>query len=306
MVHHAERRRPETVERPVRPHTPGGAPHRRRRRAAVISVTPTLFTLGNLVAGFAAIHYAAKPIDYATPWGWSSLTFAGVLVFLGLFLDSIDGTVARWTRSESDLGAQLDSLCDLVTFGVAPAFMMLRLVSSYGALNDGVHILGPEQEHALARLVWGVAAVFVCCTALRLARFNIEGRSSDVEDHMTFRGLPSPGAAGAVVSLIMLHQHWLATVSDTLAQWAAWVLPGVTLLCAVAMVSSIPFVHFTNRYLAGPRSFSYVARVAVMLGLAIWWLQEVMAFIFTTYALSGPAQLILTKMKGRRLARQAN
>jgi CDP-diacylglycerol--serine O-phosphatidyltransferase len=261
---------------------------------------PTLITLGNLVAGFAAIHYAAKPIDSSGPWGWSSLTFAGVLVFLGMFLDAIDGTIARLTRSLSDLGAQLDSLADLVTFGVAPAFMMLRIVSHH--LGERT-ILGPEADDAFARAMWGVAAVYVCCTALRLARFNVETPAAAVEDHLVFRGLPSPGAAGAVASLIILHQHRLALTDDPsllLARWTAFGMPVVTLLCAFAMVSSIPYVHFVNRYVRGSRSFAYVARLVIPLLFAIWFLQEVLAIAFTSYAIYSPLRLTISRLRRRR------
>ena len=88
---------------------------RKRRILPPQTVWPLLFTLGNLVAGFAAIHYAFKGDEWQGPWGWSGLTMAGALIFLGMFLDSIDGTVARLTRSVTELGASLDSLADLVT-----------------------------------------------------------------------------------------------------------------------------------------------------------------------------------------------
>ena len=85
------------------------------------SVWPLLFTIGNLVAGFAAIHYAYKGSDWQGPWGWSSMTMAGALIFLGMLFDSFDGAIARLTDTVSELGASLDSLADLVTCGVAPA-----------------------------------------------------------------------------------------------------------------------------------------------------------------------------------------
>ena len=96
-----------------------------------ISTLPTLMTLGNLLCGFAAIHYASKPVEITSIFGWSSLTVAGLLIFLGMFFDSIDGTIARLTKSTSEVGAALDSLADVVTFGVAPAVMMLRLTTYY-------------------------------------------------------------------------------------------------------------------------------------------------------------------------------
>ncbi len=280
---------------------------RRRRRIPPLAAMPVLVTLGNLIAGFAAIHYAAKPIDSSGPWGWSSLTVAGALVFLGLFLDAIDGSIARLTDSASDIGGQLDSLADLVTFGVAPAFMMLRLVSTYVGPEGASTILGPEADNSLAKLLWGAAAVYVCCTALRLARFNVETPSATVEDHLVFRGLPSPGAAGTVASLIVLHQHWLAgttgvaaDVSPAFARWTSFGIPLVTLLCAVAMVSSLPYVHVMNRYVRGRRSFGYVARLVIPLVLALWWFQETLALAFTVYAFSSPVRLIFARFRVRR------
>ena len=280
---------------------------RRRRRIPPLAAMPVLVTLGNLIAGFAAIHYAAKPIDSSGPWGWSSLTVAGALVFVGLFLDAIDGSIARLTDSASDIGGQLDSLADLVTFGVAPAFMMLRLVSTYVGPEGASTILGPEADNSLAKLLWGAAAVYVCCTALRLARFNVEMPSATVEDHLVFRGLPSPGAAGTVASLIVLHQHWLAgttgvaaDVSPAFARWTSFGIPLVTLLCAVAMVSSLPYVHVINRYVRGRRSFAYVARLVIPLVFALWWFQEILALAFTVYAFSSPVRLLPARFRPPR------
>jgi len=301
-VHHSRRTAPPQIR------------HRRRRlrrRLPPVSVMPTLITLGNLIAGFAAIHFASKPVDSSGIFAWSSLTVAGALVFLGMFFDAVDGSVARLTRSSTDLGAQLDSLADIVTFGVAPAFMMLRLVSAYIA-EPGTTILGPEADITLAKVPWGIAAVYVCCTGLRLARFNVESPSA--ADSMVFRGLPSPGAAGAVASLIVLHQHWLPKLTDNagaseiaitaFGRWTAFGIPLVTLLCAIAMVSSIPYVHFMNRYVGGRRSFGYVARMVIPLFLAIWFFQETLALCFTLYALWSPAQLGLSRLRQWRRRRQ--
>ncbi|HWB19994.1 MAG TPA: phosphatidylcholine/phosphatidylserine synthase [Phycisphaerales bacterium] len=281
-------------------------PHRRNRTIAVV---PTLFTMGNLISGFAAIHYAAKPLEFTGPWGWSSLTLAGLLVFLGMFLDSVDGSVARLMRTSSEVGAQLDSLADVVTFGVAPAFMMLQLVSHYvGPAGErvGSVIIGPEADTVYAKLLWAVAATYVCCTGLRLARFNVDTTSNS--DHLWFSGLPSPGAAGCVASLIIMHQHWLAAkdvsvgeVSQTFARMVAFGIPFITLLCALTMVSNIPYVHFTNRYVQGRKSYSYVARAVVILALAVWIPQIVFALAFTVYALSGPIRMIRLRLSGRPL-----
>ncbi len=287
---------------------------RSRRRLPPVSVLPTLCTLGNLIAGFAAIFYAAREPSMHMLWrDWTPLTFAGTLVFLGMFLDAVDGSVARLTRSSSELGAQLDSLSDVVTFGVAPAFMTLQLVSRH--LKDYL-VIGPEADTVWGKVVWAAAAVYVCCAALRLARYNIEMGGNQVNEHSLFRGLPSPGAAGAVVSLVILHQHLLAvkfggapvtpgeamTANPPLGfvQWAALGIPLIMLLCAFGMVSSIPYVHLTNRLTRGRKSFGFVVRIVIILAFAVWWFQETLAIAFTAYALSGPVKWIIYRLRHRR------
>lgn len=277
------------------PSDPLQTPARRRRRRAA-SVLPTLLTLGNVICGFAAIHYAAKPIEDSA-FGFSTLSFAGALVFLGMFFDAIDGSVARLTRSTSDLGAQLDSLADVITFGVAPAFMTLRLVSHYYSPADGHTILGPA-DNAYAKVLWAIAAFYVCCTALRLARFNTEVRSDKEEDHLYFKGLPSPGAGGTVASLIVLHQYLVYTYTGIeeglgFARIAALGIPLVTAITAFAMVSSIRYSHFANNILRSRRTFPGLIRVVLPVLIALWWPRETLAAGFVLYALSGPVLAIV-------------
>ena len=277
---------------------------RRRRRLPPVSVLPTLCTLGNLIAGFAAIHYAAKPVDYAGPWNWTGLTFAAVLIFLGMVFDAVDGSLARLTRSTTDLGAHLDSLADMVTFGIAPAFMTVVLVGLYVTDGSTAVIIGPEADSNFGRIIWGVAAVYVSCAALRLARFNVETPSAAASDHRTFSGLPSPGAAGAVASLILLHQHLEANFDEEVPQAfvraAAMGIPFITLLCAVAMVSSLPYGHVINQYLRGRRSFTYIVWIVIPLVLLIWFFPFVVAVGFCTYVLSAPVQSIWKRLRHGR------
>jgi CDP-diacylglycerol---serine O-phosphatidyltransferase len=281
---------------------------RHRRRLPPMSVFPTLCTLGNLLAGFAAIHYAAKPFDYGGPWGWSGLTIAAVLVFIGMIFDAVDGSIARLTRSTTDLGAQLDSLSDMVTFGIAPAFMTIVLVSHYVGDGRDLTLIGPGADSIFGRIIWAIAAVYVCCAALRLARFNVETPSAAAESHMIFRGLPSPGAAGAVVSLILLQQHLEgAFVEEEIprAFTRAWALgiPFIVILTAFGMVSSLPYVHVINRYFRGRRSFRYVTYLVILLVLLIWEFRFVLALAFCAYALSAPSQAL---WKSTRRSKQSS
>ena len=162
------------------------------KRIRTVAVFPTMFTLGNLVCGFFAIVVAARierPTSPDVPVA-PNITFqnptkllsqldpaadshncmlSGWLIFLAMIFDALDGYVARMSRATSDFGAQLDSLCDLVTFGVAPAFLLVKLCPSF--------------TYAHSRGVWILAAAFMACAALRLARFNVETDEND--DHLS-------------------------------------------------------------------------------------------------------------------------
>ena len=273
---------------------------RRRRVLPPQVVWPLLFTLGNLIAGFAAIHYSYKGPEWHGPWGWSGLTMAGALIFLGMLLDSFDGAVARLTNSVTELGAALDSLADLVTCGVAPAVMVLALVSSYLGTDGSLTLLGPDADLPWGKVVWGIAAVYVCCTALRLARFTVETEpAKGPNEDMAFHGLPSPGAAGLIAAIILLHQHILAGGTETLwiGRAYAFGVPIVMLIGAIAMVSKIPYDHFINRYLGRPQSFRFIAFLVIIIFTCIWWFQETVAIGFIAYALTGPIYVLRNRGK---------
>ena len=263
-----------------------------------IAVLPTLFTLGNLLAGFFAVFLASRPAEMTLPLSWSPLSWAAVLIFLGMLLDGLDGRIARLTRSFSDLGAQLDSMADMVTFGVAPAFLVVQV------LEVQTPFLGATDafDTSFDRLGLAVAAAFVACAGLRLARFNVEANAAEEDaeepDKNWFSGLPSPGAAGAVAALVALHQHLLrgpgfaAEVVPAEAglglDAAAFVLLGATLLCALAMVSRLPYVHVLNRYVRGRAPFSTLALAVVAVLLLAVFPQYAIGAGFVAYALSGP------------------
>jgi phosphatidylserine synthase len=113
--------------------------------------------------------------------------------------------------------------------------------------------------------------------------------------------MPSPGAAGLIAALILLHQHVLAHNGDTLwiGRAYAFGVPGVMLLGAIAMVSRIPYAHFVNRYLGRPQSFRFIASLVIILFLCIWWFQATVAVGFILYALSGP--IVALRNRGKTL-----
>jgi len=157
-----------------------------------VPVLPSLITLGNLFFGFLAM---AKVTDAVRGGGvldegvLPTFEIAALFIFLAMVFDALDGRIARMTNQTTAFGAQLDSLADLLTFGVAPAFIAKALINLYeGPPTD---LLPPHPK-----LYYFCAAVYVLCAAMRLARFNVES-TPDEKDHREFQGLPTPGAAAA-------------------------------------------------------------------------------------------------------------
>ena len=258
---------------------------RRRLRLRSVAVLPTLFTLGNLLCGFLAIFFASRAPDTRVLLGWTPLTLAALFVFLGMVLDAMDGRIARLTGQTSSLGEQLDSMADMVTFGVAPAFLTVQLV--------GIHLpfFSEARDRYFDRVVLVISGIYVACAALRLARFNIETKSNPPSDSLSFKGMPSPGAAGTVASFVLLHQHILAAHRHE-AHWSIFAaelgMVALSLLVAVAMVSRLPYPHVANRYLRGKAKFNSVVKVVIVAPFLLIWPQATAAAAFAAYALSAP------------------
>lgn len=262
---------------------------RRRHRAArrTLAVLPTLLTLGNCLCGFLAVFFASRdPAQAKILWDWSPLTVGAAFVFLGMIFDGLDGRVARLTRFTSDLGEQLDSMADMVTFGVAPAFLVAQLV-----IGGGIPYFASDKvDTYFGRAALVLATIYVACAALRLARFNIHVHSDDVQDHMHFEGLPSPGAAGTVAALILLHEKLLA--NSIHREWAIKItgigMVVIMLLVALAMVSRLRYTHLMNRYLRERAPIEYIAMLVIVVLLVLIHLQGALAASFVAYALSAP------------------
>ena len=142
--------REEVSPAPGRSATPQPRPRRRRGknlRGRPIAVLPTMFTLGNLLCGFMAVFVASRPIDTPMVFDWTPLTCAALFIFVGQIADALDGRVARLTRSTSDLGEQLDSMADMVTFGVAPARKLFDLFSQLDGVTDPAELVRLSALH---------------------------------------------------------------------------------------------------------------------------------------------------------------
>ena len=262
----------------------------RRRRRGIrklpISVFPTLLTLANVLCGFLAVFFASLPADADFPFNWTPLTFAAIAIFAGMVFDGFDGRVARMTHSTSAFGAQLDSMADMVTFGVAPAFIAIKLI------DPGVPYFSSSEDHFFGRLALIVALIFVACAALRLARYTVSANEKQSIDPNIFSGLPSPGAAGAIAGLILLQQHLVFGEGfdpNWFIQTTRYAMIGGVLLTALAMVSKLPYTHVMNRYL---RDRAKVGTIAMYVFIALPLLiapQWTLAIGFVGYALSAPS-----------------
>jgi len=270
------------------------------RRIRSIAVAPALITLLNVICGFAAIHFAARGMqDADSIWlerpELNYFAAAAWMIILAMVCDAMDGFLARMTGGTSSFGGQLDSLADIVSFGMAPAFLMLLVVEK--RMPEIFHPAGPIFSSIPGKLLWLIAVLYICCAALRLARFNVENRQ-DVEAHMGFSGLPSPAAAGVLASLVLLKED-LPSLIQIGSQAVIVILPFITVGVALLMVSRIPYRHLINQYIRGRRPFSHVVRIVIIMVFLFWQPQLTLAIGFVAYA-SGSAVQRLWQLYSRR------
>ena len=277
---------------------------RHGRRAYIRSVyfLPSMATLGNAVCGFGAAYVAAMPAgvrsdSVAAFLAEHRFTAAAYLIFLAMVCDALDGRLARFARHTTDFGGQLDSMADVVSFGVAPGLLCILL---FGAAYAGpLHRVPPP---ALSRLIWSIGALFMCCAAVRLARFNVSNEHGE-QHHFSFLGLPSPAAGGMVAAWVLMQQDLSRWNADLLLGGNVWpwytalvghlstacliVLPLLTLGCGLLMVSQIRYPHLVNRYLRGRRSIGRLIGAVVLLLLIIVAHQYVIALAMAGYVTWG-------------------
>jgi CDP-diacylglycerol--serine O-phosphatidyltransferase len=234
--------------------TPVPPPALKRTKLRKVYILPNLFTAMNLFLGLLAIYSAHSGELVKACW---FLVLAGVL-------DGLDGAVARLTKSESDFGVEFDSMSDLVSFGVAPSFLAFSMMRGLSADHE--------------RLVVGVCALFAVCGALRLARYNVQHQGSE---RGGFQGLPSPGAALALVFYILLVLEYNLDKSQivllnlggkvlTLGIAFTKALPFVVLGLALLMVSRVPYPKITRHLRLGRRmSFETLVSIILIVGLLL-------------------------------------
>jgi len=263
----------------------------RRQRLKYIAILPSLITLLNGICGFAAIGFASKGTELFSfhKFDLSGFAVAGYMIFFAMIADMLDGRVARMSHTTSSFGGQLDSLCDTISFGVAPAFLMLKVLDYKLIALTGV---AEAFIGFLDRFIWLTAAIYVACAAIRLARFNVENEEDETA-HMSFVGLPTPAAAGVLASLIIFYQDMLPAVGQ-----GSWIfaigenviiysLPFVAIGISVLMISRIRYSHVLNQYLKGRKPLEHLVWSLIVIGLIYWSLQSALLIMFCGFALSG-------------------
>jgi CDP-diacylglycerol--serine O-phosphatidyltransferase len=279
---------------------------RHGRRAYIRSVysLPSLATLGNAICGFAAIYVAAQAPGYtssADPWAalFSTHRFAAAayLIFIAMVFDALDGRLARFTRHTTDFGGQLDSLADVVSFGAAPALLVIFLFHSANRTLD---------IPMLTRFIWAAGALYFSCAAIRLARFNVSNAHGE-QHHFSFLGLPSPGAAGAVAGFVLMQQEFADRAAESAGSLAAaaahaseiciWLLPILALTMGLLMVSGIRYPHLVNRYLRGRRSIQSLVGMLLFALLMIVAHRIALGIATVSYALMGPIAWAWTRAR---------
>jgi CDP-diacylglycerol--serine O-phosphatidyltransferase len=220
------------------------------------------------------------------------------LIALSMIFDALDGRLARITRHTTDFGGQLDSLADAISFGAAPAFIALHVFRF-----DGVDV-----PPVIDRLIWAIGALYVACALIRLARFNVSNEHGE-ENHQSFLGLPSPGAAGAVLALVLVQQDFQQEMR--LAEPGAWrdvlvwltigttvLIPIVLAASALLMVSGVRYPHVVNRYGRGNKRINRLILAVVLLLALVVAHRYTLFFVGIAFLLAGPLGLL--RARGRR------
>lgn len=258
----------DQAEPPGRPEPQLTPPAYERPRRKGVYVLPNLFTLAALFGGFYGVVMAMNGRFEQSAYG----------IFAAMVLDSLDGRIARLTKTQSTFGEQMDSLSDMVSFGAAPA-----LIAYEWSLRG------------LGRWGWIAAFVYCACAALRLARFNT---NIGHVDKRFFQGLPSPAAAALVMGFVWIMDHF-GFAGRSAGPWLSWSTFGVTLYAGLTMVTNVPFYSFKD--LSPKRSVPFAVIVAIALGIAVINIDPptVLLALFVAYGVSGYVVYVWRKLKGR-------
>ncbi|MDR0497767.1 MAG: CDP-alcohol phosphatidyltransferase family protein [Treponema sp.] len=287
------------------------APPRKKRRLKYIAVLPSIITLMNGACGFIAIVFASRSPElrwnlfFIRGSNISYYTLAGYMLIFAMIADMLDGRVARLTRTTSSFGGQLDSLSDTISFGAAPAFLMMRVVELH---LEHLRFDDFRFSVLMNRGIFFCAIFYAMCAVVRLARFNVENEEDEAA-HMNFVGLPSPAAAGVVVSLVIFYQQLLPRITGRIPELyfnldlvMVIALPLITFLTGILMVSRFRYPHLANQLLRGKKSLSSLLLIFAIGILILWNFQLAIIIGFCGFALFGVLRWVFVKLFRKRPA----
>lgn len=274
------------------------APRRRPPRAAY--ALPTLFTAGNIFLGFLSILrsiQAALDVRANLPNAAENFMVAAKTIGIALLLDGLDGRIARLTNTTSEFGREMDSLSDVISFGIAPAIL---------AYAWGVQFLdagsAPALHDHLTRAGKLIAFLFLLCGSARLARFNVQKnpvpKNPGRPNRRYFVGLPIPAAAALVAAVVLASDGYPIEVWPLTVCWLALIL-----LLSFLMVSTWRYYAFKDTAFLRPRSPLTLVVMGALIFLVWNWSQPVLLALASSYVAGG----ILLRVGGivRRLSRRA-
>jgi len=236
---------------------------------------PTTLTIGNSLCGFGAILYTLNVYSVSKDFAPRILTLSACIILVAMIFDALDGFAARLFNAASMHGMQMDSLADMVTFGVAPAVVVAVMAHRLRDLQGNSYYF-----------VWIMCAVYLGCAALRLATYNVhamlEKKSSD-----KFHGLPSPGAAAAVCSLVIFFSYFGAEHIVIVK-----ILPIYSGVLGLLMVSNIRYQHMGRWFFSVRRNHRRMLSLIIFLILLYMHPILILTFAVNAYVLSGPVSAI--------------
>ena len=244
-------------------------------KAHFLKYIPNTLTLCNSLCGFAAILYMIQSYKATPSTAINIFYVASWVIFFAMIFDVFDGLAARLLNAASLHGIQMDSLADMVTFGVAPATIVVIMTDT---LKAGV------MENWQVVLVYLLCSVYIGCAALRLATYNVHAMASEKKgDPSFFSGMPSPGAAAAICAVVFFAHETKLPVEKF-----AFVLPVYAAILGLLMVSKVPYVHAGRWLFSVRKSKRKMLMLAIFILISAVFRTAGIVFLITTYVLSGP------------------
>ena len=270
-----------------------------RSQARFLKYSPNFLTICNSLCGFAAMLLLVTVYRADLSITLRICTISSIMIFSAMIFDVFDGLAARLLNAASLHGIQMDSLSDMVTFGVTPAMMVAIISQCFFDWHASKWQL---------IYIYLLCSIYLGCAALRLATYNVSAtlkNHSPIKKTDRFSGLPSPGAAAAVcVALFFIgnQYHQLGGLSPKQIRLAAWILPAYTAILGLLMTSTVPYIHAGKWLMSIRRNPRKLPLAVGMLAVVIFFTWNGLAFLTMAYIFSGPVMLLFERIFRKKSA----